>query len=480
VRSRKAIENQDSPEGIRSVALIVLAAGAGTRMRSKLPKPLHPIAGLPMIGHVLKAGAGASPSSTIVVTSPVLADLATLLQGTNHFQTVVQDPPLGTGDAVLRALPAIGDASHVLMLFADHPLLSPETVQELVVGALMNGALVTILTCIVDDAAGYGRIDRADDGRVLRIVERKDDENHRREGPTEINSGMMVIDAAWARETLPTIQPSRASGEYYLTDLVAIAAEVGQVAPPVATVSGNAEIALGINDRVQLAAAESILRERIRRRHMLAGVTIQEPQTVIIDEQVEIGQDTLIQPYSMLLEDTVVGSDCRIGPSAVIRRSRIGDRVVVDSSTITDSVIGNDSDVGPYAHLRRGTDIGPNVHIGNFGEFKNAVVESGAKVGHFSYIGDARVGEETNIGAGTVTCNFDGVDKHHTDIGARVFIGSDSMLVAPIRIGEGARTGAGSVVTKDVDPGATVVGVPARQVKRRVASSLPEGEEKGT
>jgi bifunctional UDP-N-acetylglucosamine pyrophosphorylase/glucosamine-1-phosphate N-acetyltransferase len=292
---------------------------------------------------------------------------------------------------------------------------------------------------------------------------------------------MMVIETEWAREALPTITPSTVTGEYYLTELVAKAAVAGLNANPwpVATVMGEPDIALGVNDRFQLAVAESILRDRIRRRHMLAGVTIQEPQTVIIDEGVEIGQDTLILPQSMLLDSTLIGADCRIGPSAIIRNSRIGDRVVIQSSTISDSTIGNDSDVGPYSHLRRGTEIGPRVHIGNFGEIKNSVIDEGAKVGHFSYIGDAQVGAETNIGAGTVTCNFDGVEKHRTDIGANVFIGSDSMLVAPVRIGDGARTGAGSVVNKDVPAGATVVGVPARQVKRSTDTQYSDREDKG-
>jgi len=462
-----------------SVALVVLAAGAGTRMQSSLPKPLHPIAGQPMISYVLKAGAGAAPISTIVVAGPGFANTATRLPEADRVQIVAQDPPLGTGDAVLKALPLADGASHLLILFADHPLLTTETVFQLAEGARANGALVTMLTCVVADAAGYGRIERDDQGRPLRIVERKDDEDHVRAGPVEINSGMMIIDAAWARETLPTIKPSPATGEYYLTELVARAAQAGGNVWPVATVAGDPEIALGVNDRVQLAAAESIIRDRIRRRHMHSGVTIQEPQTVIIDEGVEIGQDTVVFPFSMVLDGTVIGADCRIGPSAVIRRSQLGDRVVVQSSTVSDSTIGNESDVGPYSHLRRGTQIGPNVHIGNFGEVKNAVIESGAKVGHFSYIGDAHVGEQSNIGAGAVTCNFDGVDKHRTEIGKNVFIGSDSMLVAPVHIGDGARTGAGSVVTKDVEPGATVVGIPARQVKRPTEAISTEGEDSG-
>jgi bifunctional UDP-N-acetylglucosamine pyrophosphorylase/glucosamine-1-phosphate N-acetyltransferase len=465
-----------------SVALIILAAGAGTRMQSVLPKPLHQVAGLPMINHVLRAGAGAYPVATTVVASPTLADLGQLLPDKLAFNVVLQDPPLGTADAVLKALPTISDASHLVVLFADHPLLTREIVAQLVNGAREQQALVTVLTCVLPDAAGYGRIDRDALGRPIRIVERKDDDLDRRTGPTEINSGMMVINAAWARENLPNIKPSEATGEYYLTELVAAA--VGQPGDnrdplPVATVSASSEVALGINDRVQLAEAEAFLRDRIRRRHMLNGVTIQEPQTVIIDEGVEIGQDTTILPYSIITGETVIGSDCKIGPNAVIRDARIANRVNVQSSTITESAIADDSDIGPYSHLRRGTEIGPKVHIGNFGEIKNSVIDESVKVGHFSYIGDAHVGASTNIGAGAVTCNFDGVDKHHTEIGTNVFVGSDAMLVAPISIGDGAIIGAGSVVTRDVAPGATVVGIPARQIKRRPANDSTEIEDKG-
>lgn len=465
-----------------SLALIVLGAGSGTRMRSKLPKPLHPIAGLPMITHVLRAGGGAATVSTTIVVSPALADDARTLAAPEPFEVVVQDFARGTADAVETALPSISDASHLLILFADHPLLTKDTVADLVSGARNERALITILTCALPDAKGYGRIERDESGRPLRVVERKDDSLELRTGETEINSGMMVVDASWARRVLPAIKASDATGEYYLTELVAAA--VAEARPdrnpwPVATVAAPAEVALGINDRVQLAEAEAALRERIRQRHMLDGVAISEPHTVLIDVDVEIGQDTTILPYSMILGRTVIGEDCAIGPNAVISNSNIANRVIVQSSTITDSSIADDSDVGPYSHLRRGAEIGPRVHIGNFGEIKNAVIEAATKVGHFSYIGDAHIGTNTNIGAGTVTCNFDGVTKHHTEIGADVFVGSDSMLIAPISIGDGATIGAGSVVTRDVDAGTTVVGAPARRIKRSTVSNDAQPVRKG-
>ncbi len=365
-----------------SVALVVLAAGAGTRMRSKLPKPLHPLAGLPMVSHVLRVGAGASPISTTIVTSPQAADLARQIPGGETVKVVVQNSPRGTGDAVRTALESIDGCSHLLVLFADHPLLTGETVADLVDGARRNGALVTVLTCVLPEAKGYGRIERDAEGRAVRIVEQKDDSAEHRAGETEINSGMMVVNAAWARQTLPNIEPSKTTGEYYLTELVAAAVanlDDNNAPWPVATVQAPAEVALGINDRVQLADAEAVLRDRIRRRHMLSGVTIQEPHTVVIDEDIEIGQDTTILPFSMILGRTVIGDDCTIGPSTVISNSRLGNRVKVHSSTVSDSAIAEDSDVGPYSRLRRGAEIGPRVYIGNFGEIKNSVIDESAK-----------------------------------------------------------------------------------------------------
>ncbi len=299
------------------------------------------------------------------------------------------------------------------------------------------------------------------------IAERRDDDAGMRIGPTEINAGLMALDAQWARRALDQIHPSGATGELYLTDLVSIAvAEAQDDEPwPVTAVAGEPDDALGVNDRADLARAESRAWERKRQRLMREGVTMRLPETIVIDEDVRVGGDTVILPYSQLSGATVVGSGCVIGPSAVIVDSRLGDRVIVRSSTVEDSVIADDADVGPYSHVRAGSEIGPRAHVGNFAEIKNARLASGVKVGHFSYIGDAAIGEETNIGAGTVTANFDGARKHQTDIGARAFIGSDTILRAPISIGDDARTGAGSVVTKDVPDGATVVGVPARLMR---------------
>jgi bifunctional UDP-N-acetylglucosamine pyrophosphorylase/glucosamine-1-phosphate N-acetyltransferase len=431
-----------------------------------------------MVQRVIGAGFGASPDDLVLVVSPETADLTTRLPQAGHAVTVVQDPPRGTGDAVRLGLAVLPDVDRLVVLYSDHPLLEPASVANLLAGLRTSRAKLTVLTATLQDPAGYGRIVRDDSGRMVGIVERRDDDARQRSGPTEINSGMMALDAEWARRSLTLIEPSKATGEFYLTDLVSIAVgEAREDEPwPVAAVAGAPDDALGVNDRLDLAHAESRAWERKRERLMRSGITMRLPETIAVDEDVSVGADTVILPYSQLLGKTIVGSGCVIGPSAVIENSRLGDRVIVRSSTVEDSEIADDSDVGPYSHLRAGTEIGPHAHIGNFAEIKNAHLAAGVKVGHFSYIGDASIGEDTNVGAGTVTANFDGARKHKTDIGARAFIGSDSILRAPVRIGDDARTGAGSVVTKDVPDGATVVGVPARLVKSSRAERDQSGE----
>jgi bifunctional UDP-N-acetylglucosamine pyrophosphorylase/glucosamine-1-phosphate N-acetyltransferase len=437
-------------------------------MRSATPKALHPVAGVPMVERVLRAGVGARPESTVLVVGTETRDLSHALGNPGCPATVLQDPPRGTGDAVRLGLDALSEIDRLVVLYCDHPLLEPETVAALIAGSRSSGAKVTILSATLEDPAGYGRIVRDETGRPVGIAERSDDDPALRAGPTEINSGMMVLDAPWARRALTEIRPSGATGELYLTELVAIAvAQATEREPwPVAVVAGTPDDALGVNDRLDLARAESRAWQRKRERLMRAGVTMRLPDTILIDEDVCVGADSVILPHSQLIGATTVGADCLIGPSAVLSNARLGNRVIVRSSTIEDSSISDDTDVGPYAHLRGGSEIGPDVHIGNFAELKNARLAAGVKVGHFGYIGDASIGEETNIGAGAVTANFDGTAKHRTEIGARAFIGSDTVLRAPIRIGDGARTGAGSVVTKDVAEGATVVGIPARVVRQ--------------
>jgi bifunctional UDP-N-acetylglucosamine pyrophosphorylase/glucosamine-1-phosphate N-acetyltransferase len=459
------------------VAVAVLAAGHGTRMNSSTPKHLHRVAGVPIVERVIRAGLVIEPETLVAVVSPSLVDLPDRLSMHNQFATVVQAKPEGTAAAVRCALEAIEPVDLLVSLLGDSPLLTGEVVRDLVDGARSSGARVTILTCHLPDAETYGRIERDEHGRMTRIVEFKTDVPEHRHGPTEINSGIMVLDAAWAKKALQRIELSPQAGEFLLTDIVEVAiAEHKAGEPwPVGTVTAAPDVAMGINDRNQLAQADAVIREQARRRLLAAGVTLIGAETIFIDETVEIGADTTVYPYSLISGHTTIGRGCEIGPNAVLRDATLGERVRVESSTVTSSSIEHGATVGPYAHVRGGSSIGAGAHVGTSTELKNASLGAGAKAGHFSYIGDATVGAHSNIGAGTVTANYDGTTKHRTDIGERVFVGSDSIIVAPITIGHDARTGAGAVVTRNVEPGATVVGVPARPMVRRGREHPDEG-----
>ena len=469
----------EDPPAALATALIVLAAGKGTRMNSSVPKPLHPVAGVPMVQRVLRAGMGADPQLVAIVVSPETTGVVSALESEIPVVPVLQDPPRGTGEATRLALEALPDVHRAVVLFSDNPLLEAQHMRDLLQRSRETGALVTILTAVVQDAAHYGRITRDASGHPVSVVEKKDDDPALRTGQdVEINSGIMVLDAAWARQTLQALPPNPVTGEYYLTDLIAAAVAARRDDPrwPVETVTAPITAALGVNDRLELAEAEVLAWARNRNRAMRAGVTMRLPDTIIIDDNVEIGPDSIILPHTMLLGHTRIGSGAVIGPGAVITDCTLGNGVVVRNSTLTNVEVGDGSDVGPYAHLRGGTRVAGSVHIGNFAEIKNSDLASGVKVGHFSYLGDAQLGANTNVGAGTITANFDGVQKHRTEIGERVFLGSDTILRAPVRLGDDARTGAGSVVTKDVEPGATVVCVPARRIRRKPATAST-GEE---
>jgi bifunctional UDP-N-acetylglucosamine pyrophosphorylase/glucosamine-1-phosphate N-acetyltransferase len=449
-------------------------------MRSAIPKHLHPVAGVPIVERVIRAGIDAGAGRTIVMVGSNLADLEQRIGLDGSFEVVVQGPPRGTADSVRQALERAPEARWMVSLLGDNPLMTAEVVLSILRQAQDSGSKVTLLTCIVPDAASYGRIERDVDGRIHRIVELRNDDPSKRRGPIEINSGVMVLDAAWARRELDRLPKDERTGEYLLTDLVDVAvgqAKDGATWPVDAYVAGPS-VSLGVNDRAELSMADVHARAMIRERLMRAGVTIIGPETVFIDEDVEIGPDTVIHPYSIIRGTTTIGTGCEIGPSAVLTNARVGDGVTVTQSTVRDSEIGDASDVGPYAHLRGGCAIGRNVHIGSYAELKNATVADGAKCGHVSYLGDVTVGAGANIGAGTITANFDGVCKHPTVIGERAFIGSDSVLIAPVTVGEGATTGAGSVVTHDVPDGALVMGVPARrrQARADVGGSPADGE----
>jgi bifunctional UDP-N-acetylglucosamine pyrophosphorylase/glucosamine-1-phosphate N-acetyltransferase len=449
-------------------AAIVLAAGQGTRMRSRIPKVLHPLAGRPMLAHVLDTLEAAGIGRFIVVTGHGADAVEAAIAA--RARCVRQDPQRGTADAVRVALDALPrDADEVIVTMGDVPLQTSALVGELLAARREAGAAVALVAATLEDPTGYGRIVRGTDRAVTAIVEEADADPAVRD-IAEVNVGTYAFDSDWLRDAIGRVGAS-ASGEYYLTDLVALAVRDGRQVR--AVVAADADDALGINDRVALAAAEERMRRRINEAHMRNGVTIVEPATTRIDADVEIGQDARIEPGTTLEGATVVAQDAVIGPNAHVRDSRIGPRSHVWASVVEESTVAEDVEIGPYAHLRPGAEIGARCRIGNFAEVKNTRIGAGTQQHHFSYLGDADVGENVNVGAGSVTANFDGTQKHRTAIESGASLGVDTMMVAPVTIGEGATTGAGAVVTRDVAPGKTVVGMPARPIEMRRRRSSP-------
>ncbi len=443
---------------MNELGIVILAAGQGTRMKSKTPKVLHLVAGQPMIQHVLNSAAQFEGSRVVVVVGHG-ADAVRQRLG-SQVEFVVQEQQLGTGHAVLQASPLLqGRCTAVLVLSGDMPLLSAETVRSLVETHTTSQATLTMLTTIVDgDAMGFGRIVRDGQGHVQAIVEEAD-ATPEQLAIRELNCGLYCFDSSWLWEHLPQL-PVSAKGEYYLTDLVRMAVEEERRIDSV--LLRDCEEAVGINTRVQLAAAEAAMRGRLCRALMLSGVTIVDPASTYIDVGVSVGQDTVIYPNTYLHGNTAIGTDCLIGPNTIVRDSTVGDACRIEASVVEGAVIERGVSVGPFGHLRSGAHLAEGVHMGNFGEVKNSYLGPGVKMGHFSYVGDATIGRDVNIAAGTITCNYDGEKKHRTVIDEGAFVGSDTMLVAPVHIGAHARIGAGSVVTHDVPAGSTVYGVPAR------------------
>ncbi len=439
------------------LAVVILAAGIGKRMKSGVPKVLHPVLGRPMVSYVLDAVRDLSPKHIVVVVGHGGDDVKRAIGAEKGVVYVEQREQLGTGHAANCAGEALrGFKGNVLILNGDYPLITSKTLKRFVAKHEKGGARISFLTARFDDPRGYGRVLRNNKGEVERIVEEKDASPDERK-VTEINSGTYCVEAAFLWNVLGGISSRNRQKEYYLTDIVEAAvkesSEIRGVVVP------DAREVLGVNDRVQLSEVESLLRERVNSSLMRSGVTIIDPASTYVSPDVRIGRDSVVYPNTYIYGRTGIGCSCAIGPSVWIEDSELGDGVAVKfSSYISNAIIKNHVTVGPFAHLRPEARIMDGAKIGNFVEIKKSVVGKGSKVPHLSYVGDAVVGKGVNIGAGTITCNYDGFNKHQTVISDDVFIGSDTMLVAPVKVGKGAVTGAGSTITKDVPDGALAIG----------------------
>lgn len=441
-----------------SFDVVILAAGKGTRMKSKLPKVLHQLNNKPMVLYSVEAATAASGRPPVLVVG--FQEEVVRKEVDDAARYVRQQEQLGTGHAVMQARDMLkGKSTHIAVIYADMPLLRSETLAKLHQAQIANtDGPFSMLTLETDTPRGFGRIIRGEDGTVKAIVEEAaatDEQKLIR----EVNVGIYCFDAGWLWEHLDAI-PLSAKGEYYLTDLVEIAVDAGGSINAL-TMEDPTE-GLGVNTRVHLSEAEAAIRTRINEAIMLSGVTMIDPSTTYIHPDVQIGQDTVIYPNTYLLDGTTIGEDCVIGPNCYITGSIIGDRCVVKQSTLEYATLEADVDAGPYARLRKGAYLESGVHMGNFGEVKNSRLRQGVAMGHFSYIGDADIGAKTNIGAGTITANYDGKNKNKTIVGEHAFIGSDTVLIAPVVVGDNAIIGAGSVVTKDVAAESLVYGVPAK------------------
>lgn len=452
-----------------AVALI-LAAGQGTRMRSRLPKVLHLVCGRPMLTYVVEAAAAATGAKPWVIVSPAVEAAVREAVGTGVC-LAVQPTQLGTADALRVGLGQVATSVEtVVVASGDAPLVTPGTLGRLLTVRSETGAAMALATIEPDDATGYGRVVR-DEAGPLRIVEEKDASADER-GLSEVVGGAYAFDTAWLRAALERVTPSPVTGELYLTSLVAQARADGRAVVAVA-VEDDLELA-GVNDRVQLATVEADLRWRILEAHLLAGVTMQDPTTVYVDAQVELARDVTLEPNVILRGTTAVGEGTVIGAGSQLIDSRVGAGCRIWASVLESAEVEDGATVGPFAHLRPGASVGRDAEVGNFAELKAARLGARSKQHHMSYLGDTTTGEAVNVGAGTITANYDGRRKHRTTIGAGAFLGVDTMLVAPVTVGDEARTGAGAVVTRDVPAGKLAVGVPARIREPRQRAEDPE------
>ena len=443
---------------------IILAAGDGVRMKSRTPKVLHSLCGKELLRYPVELLRQLGVDRTVVVVSPANQEDVKELLG-DYVDYVVQASKTGTAGAAESATDMLREnVEQVVIMGGDSPLLTVESLKRLIGEHGAANRQMSILSGIVKDSSGLGRIDRGigSQQNVLGIVEAVDDFG-RPDEAVEVNSGVYCFQADWLWQNLQQVK-AEGRPERYLSDLAAVAAVQGDLVS--ALLSNDPVEVLGINNRVELANLESIQRRRIRERLMLDGVTISDPHSVMIDEDVSIGQDTVILPNTMILGSTAIGAGCEIGPGSVIRDSTVGADCKITSSAVEGAVMESKVDIGPFSHLRPGAYLESGVHLGNFVEVKESRFASGAVMGHFGYIGDASIGADVNLGAGTVTCNYDGKNKHRSVVEKDAFVGCDTMLVAPVTVGAGAVTGAGAVVTKDVPPARLAVGVPAKILAR--------------
>ncbi len=482
----QGLDGQDElTDNLAQLAVVVLAAGKGTRMRSRLPKVLHQVGGEPMLFHVLRqvAALGVPPERTVIVIGYGAAQVREALAGRGAYLFAEQTEQLGTAHAVQQAdsvLPA--SAEHVLVLYGDGPLVRAASLRGLAVKHFEMRPLVTLVTATTPDPTGYGRIFRDPNSGVFHSIVEESDLSPAQSDIKEFNAGIYIYRAQWLWPALRRVIPSR-KGEYYLTDLAQFAAQTAAppfdedgdnhnsshdtaIPFPVETIWMDADDIRGINDRAQLAEVDGILRRRLVLQHQLNGVTINDPATVYISAETKIGPDSQIEPNTHLRGHCRIGANCVIGPNTVLENAIVGDDCQIIASFVENSTLENRVRVGPMAHIRLGCYLEHDVQLGNFAEANRSHLGPTSRQHHFSYLGDATLGEDVNIGAGTITANYDGKSKHKTTIGAHAFIGSDTILRAPVEIGAGAATGAGSVVTHDVPAYTTVAGVPARPISQ--------------
>jgi len=447
---------------VSAPTVVILAAGEGTRMRSDLPKMLHPICGRPMIGWPIRAARDAGAGRVVVVDGPRRRLAAELPEG---VEVAIQEQPDGTGDAVRSAASHIGEHDTVLILMGDVPLITAEAIAGLAGAHEESGAAATMATMELEDPVGYGRVVRASDGSVERVVETKSpgDATPEEEAIREVNTGIFAFAGGDLLDALGRLTSDNAQGELYLPDVLPLLRADGKLVG--AHTVTDSTLTLGVNNRVDLARVRALAQARILRAHGLAGVTIVDPQSTLVEAEVEIGRDTVLEPATFLRGATRIGERCAIGPLTTIIDATVGDEASVVHSYLHGAELGDGVSVGPFAYLRPGARLRDRAKAGTFVEIKNSEIGEGTKVPHLSYIGDADIGAGSNVGAGTITANYDGANKHRTTIGSGVRVSVHTSFVAPVTVGDGAYTGAGSVITEDVPPGALGI---ARERQRNV------------